>query len=162
MPTTPKQPAFADQTYAGVGAPISSAPTLVQMQTAIETRLKTISGLRTSPYISEQVNPPMAVVGVPDIPSYHKAFHHGLQELDFTVILCISKASDRFGQLNLGEYADIAGDLSIHAAIEADKTLGGIVDDAICASFRRLSSEEVGAIGYYGGEFIIRVLAKGN
>lgn len=35
-----------------------AAPTIAQIMSGIETQLKTISGLRTSAYVADQVNPP--------------------------------------------------------------------------------------------------------
>ena len=154
-------PDYAGTTFAGLAAPVSAAPTLVQIMTAIQTALDSIAVLRTTPYIPEQVNPPQAVVGVPPIPEYHKAFKHGMMELDFTILLIVSKAYDRVGQTALGEFADFTGTNSIHAAIEADQTLGGVVNDCFVVGFRPTPIQEVGALSYYGGEFTVRVLAKG-
>ena len=129
--------------------------------TGIENQLKNISGLRTSQYMTEQISPPEAVIGVPDIPSYHESFGHGHLSIHPTVTILVSKAYSRTAEVALAGYADIAGTNSIHAAIEADKTLGGVVDDCIVVSFRRLSVEEVGLIGYVGGLFELKVIAKG-
>jgi hypothetical protein len=132
----------------------------------IETRLKTIQvngqNMRTAPYLPDQVNPPMAVVGVPPIPRYHGTFTHGKFELDVPVIVLVSKVVDRIDQATLAAFADIDGTLSVHKAIEGDRTLGGAVDDCIVVSFRPLGNEEVGAIGYYGGEFTLHVVAAGS
>lgn len=142
-----------------------AAATLLQIMTGIETRLKTIQvggqNMRTAPYLAEQVNPPVALVSVPPIPNYHGAFAHGKFFLDVTVTVLVSKASDRIDQPLLATFADISGTNSVHAAIEGDRTLGGIADDCIVASFRPLGNQEVGAIGYYGGEFTLHVKVSG-
>jgi len=158
MTKTQVTPDFAGTTFAGLAAPVSGAARIVQIRAVIQDALDNIPGLRTSPYIPEQVNPPEAVVGVPPI-DYHKAFKHGLLDLDFTVLLLISKAYDRVGQTALGEFADIAGTNSIHAAIEAASSdeVGMTV-----VSFRPITAGQiVGALEYYGGEFTVKVLAKG-
>lgn len=41
------------------------APTIEQVMLGIEARLDTITGLRTSEYSADQINPPQAIVGVP-------------------------------------------------------------------------------------------------
>lgn len=129
--------------------------------TAVETRLKTIAVLNTAPFVPDQVNPPQAVVGVPPINQYHGAFAHGKFMLEIPVTVLVSRAYDAIGQPALAAFADIAGTNSIHAAIEADRTLGGAVDDCIVFSFRPLGNDEVGVLGYYGGEFILRISATG-
>jgi len=138
-----------------------TAANLTGIMQAIGTRLSTISGLRVTAYVSDQVNPPAAVVGVPPIPQYHGTFAHGKFQLEIPVTVLVSKVVDRIDQPALAAFADISGTNSIHAAIEADKTLGGTVDNCIVASFRPLGLDEVGALGYYGGEFVLRIIASG-
>lgn len=138
-----------------------AAPTIVQVLAGIEVQLQTIPGLRTSQAVPEQASPPEAFVGVPDIPSYHQSFAHGHFLLHPTITILVSKAYSRTAEIMLAGYADIAGTNSIHAAIEKDLTLGGIVDNCIVESFRRTSGEEIGVIGYVAGVFQLKVIAKG-
>lgn len=130
--------------------------------TAIETRLKTISGLRTASYVPDQVNPPQAVVDFPGDIDYHKTFIHGKFEFEPTVIVLISKTVDRVGVSSLSDFASPTGTNSIHAAIETDPTLGGIVDYCNVLHFRRLNQEEVAGLGYFGGVFTLQVAASGS
>ena len=138
------------------------APTIAEVMQAIETRLKTINGLRTDDIQSDQINPPQAIVGVPPIPSYHATMGNGRFLLEPTVTVLVSANVDRVGQLALAGYANPTGPTSIKAAIEDDRTLGGVVDDCIVTEFRPLGMEEVGQIGFYGGEFTLRVIASGS
>lgn len=138
-----------------------AAPTIEQIMLGIETRLKTITGLRVAEYVADQINPPAAVVGVPEIDSYHATMGRGRFTLEPTVTVFTSAALDRVGQLKLASYANPTGANSVVAAIEGDKTLGGVVEDCIVVSFRPLGMEEVGVIGYYGGEFTLRTIASG-
>lgn len=137
------------------------APTIEQVMLGIETRLKTISGLRVSEYVADQINPPAALVGVPEISSYHATMGRGRFTIEPTVTVLTSAAYDRAGQLKLAGYANPTGSSSVVVAIEGDKTLGGVVDDCIVVDFRPLGMEEVGLIGYYGGVFTLRVIASG-
>lgn len=138
------------------------APTILDVMTGIEARLDTISGLRVSDFTPDQINPPQALVGVPPISQYHAAMSHGIFRLQPTVTLFTSAAYDRTGQRALAAYADPTGAQSIHAAIEGDKTLGGIVDYCIVVSFEVLGLQEVGLVGYYGGRFQLQVVAEGD
>lgn len=139
-----------------------AAPTIEQIMLGIEARLATISGLRTSEIDPDQINPPVAIVGVPEIPRYHGTMGMGRFEIDPTVTVLVSATLDRVGQLQLAGYANPTGATSIRAAIEADKTLGGVVDDCFVISFRPLGRTEVGALGYYGGIFALRAIAVGT
>lgn len=137
------------------------APTILQIMTGIEERLATIDGLRTAAYVADQINPPQAVIGVPPIPSYRLTMKRGLFQLEPQVFILVSAALDRIGQAALAGFANVTGPTSIPAAIEGDRTLGGIVDDCVVDSFRPLGWEEVGLIGYFGGVFGLRVIASG-
>ncbi|TDE40501.1 hypothetical protein E1295_31880 [Nonomuraea mesophila] len=137
------------------------APTIAAIMQGIETRLETIAGLRVSSYVADQINPPQAFVGVPEIPDYHATMRRARITVEPTVTVLVSAALDRVGQMKLAEFANPDGALSVVAAIEGDRKLGGVVDDCIVASFRPLGLEEVGLIGYYGGVFALRVAARG-
>lgn len=138
-----------------------AAPTIEQVMLGIETRLKTITGLRVAEYKPDQINPPQAIVGVPPIPEYRTTMGRGVFTVEPTVTVLVSAAYDRTGQLKLASYANVSGPSSIPAAIEADRKLGGVVDECWVLSFEPLGMEDVGIIGYYGGIFQLRAVAKG-
>lgn len=138
-----------------------TAPTILSVMQGIETRLATISGLRTAYYIADQVNPPMAVVGVPEIDNYRISFKRGSFTLRPQVYILVGASYDRAGQMNLAGFVDPTGPSSIPAAIEGDRTLGGVVSDCVVQSYRPLGWEEVGVVGYYGGVFDLLVVAPG-
>ena len=138
-----------------------AAPTIQQVMDGIGTRLATIAGLRVAAYVPDQVNPPQAVVDFPGVIDYHAAFAHGIFRFDPTVTILVSQSIDRVGNKALGNYASPTGTNSIHAAIEGDRSLGGVVDDCFVVDFRRMTQEEFNGLGYYGGVFTLRVLAKG-
>lgn len=139
-----------------------TAPTIQQVLAGIETRLDTISGLRTDAFIASQVNPPAALVGVPPISNYRATMRRGRFQLEPVVYVFVSATLDRIGQQLLGSFADVTGDNSIPLAIEGDRTLGGVVEDCVVNSFRTLGMDEVGQIGYYGGVFDLLVIARGT
>lgn len=138
-----------------------AAPTILQIMQGIETNLQTISGLRTAYYVADQINPPQAVVGVPAIENYRMTFGRAKFQIEPQVFILVSATLDSVGQAALAGYANPTGATSIPAAIESDRTLGGIVEDCVVDSFRPLGMEEVGSIGYYGGVFDLRVISPG-
>ena len=131
--------------------------TVLDVMDAMEARLSTISGLRVSDVSPGQVNPPQAIVGTPNV-DYHSV-HSGGDEHDFQVVLLTSAALDRVGQRLLAEFAASSGPRSVRATLEADRTLGGVVQDLRVSRFRVLGRREVGLIGYFGGAFTVEVLA---
>jgi hypothetical protein len=128
----------------------------------LEARLNTIPGLRVSDIKPGQINPPFAVVGVPDIPDYYVAMKRGAMSISPTITVLVSSTVDRIGQHTLANYADPVGDLSIVAAVMTDPTLGGACDDCIVTSFRPLGIDEVGVIQYFGGIFTLTVTGSGK
>jgi hypothetical protein len=139
-----------------------AAVTLADLMAGLETRLRSIDGLRVDDISPGQVNPPQAVVGVPAIPSYWTSFGRGSWRPNPTITVFTSAAFDRPGQLALASYADVTGTNSIPLAIEADRTLGlGAGVDCIVTDFRPLGLEEVNQLGYFGGVFTLQVIARG-
>ena len=138
-----------------------TATTIVGLMTGIEDALRTISGLRVAAYVADQINPPQAIVGVPPIPDYRTTFGRGIWRMEPTVTVLVSATLDRPGQLALASYADVTGDNSIPAALEADTTLNTAVCSCTVKSFRPLGLEQVGLLKYYGGVFTLAAIAKG-
>lgn len=98
------------------------------MRQAIAANLATISGLRVSYFIPDNPNPPIAVVTPPSI-KYEQSFGRGLNQYSFQVALLATRADERTGQDLIDSYCEPTGSMSVRAAIESDRTLGGLVDD---------------------------------
>lgn len=106
-----------------------STPTVSEIAAAIQTRLETITGLRTAPFLADSISPPVALVAIEDV-EYHGAFAGGDVVHTFTVYVIVGRASDRAGILAMEGYMSQAGATSIRGAIEADPTLAGVVGSA--------------------------------
>jgi hypothetical protein len=141
-----------------------AAPTLQQIMEALETACATISGLRHSAIVNGQISPPHLMVGVPPVEDYHGTMASGYLLTEFPITIFTSSAVDRVGQLLLAEFANPTGARSIKAAVELDKTLGGVVDDCYVTSFRPLGLVNVGApdAQYLAGTFQVKIIAKGR
>lgn len=138
------------------------AVSLIQVMEGVAVRLATIEGLRVSFYTPDQINPPAAAVGMPEVVDYHSAMARGLVELAMGVQLFVTSADDRSGQIALAAYGDPAGSRSVMRAVEGDRRLGGLVSDCIVASFRPFGRQDVGAVPMYVGEFSLRIYAPGK
>lgn len=137
-------------------------PTIESITNGIVTRLQTVSGLRTNnvrPLAIQAM--PIAFVGPPLSIQYHGTMGHGKVPMDFTVTVVVSKTIDRVGQVPLMGFMDLSGATSIHAAIEADRTLGGKVDDCVVDDATFDEAIDIGGVEYYGAVFSLRVVAPG-
>lgn len=136
--------------------------TLIDVLKALRTTLTAVDGLTVSLAQTGDINPPMAILGVPTVTDYRKAFAGMRLNVEPTITILTSAAFDEIGTLRLAEYAGASGPRSIVAAIDANPTLGGVVERARVIDFRPLGMEEYGALGYYGGTFTVNVMARGE
>ena len=107
--------------------------TISQVAAGLSTRLATISGLRTFSSQPEQIAPP---VGYPVLNSvtYHRAFQDGVVSTSWSIIVIVGRYTDARAHVALDDFLSGTGSSSIRAAIEGDKTLGGLVQTTIVAS----------------------------
>ena len=98
-----------------------------QVRDGLKTRLETITGLRAYDLIPDTVTPPAAVVGQLDF-TFDIDNARGLDQAQVDVLVIVQRFSERSGQNLLDLYLSGSGASSIKAAIEGDRTLGGVVN----------------------------------
>lgn len=136
--------------------------TLWELMEAVATRLETVPLLRANGFSPSAINPPTAIVPVPPVPSYRAAMNRGTVLIeDWPITILTSSQVDRVGQQLLAEYLSWTGASSVITALEGEPTLGGVVSDLIVQSARPLGMEEVGIIGYFGGEIRLKLTLPG-
>lgn len=113
--------------------------TVNQVATGLATSLGTISGLRTYTYQPEQVNPPVAFPRLERV-AYHKAFGGGDVVMDWTITVIVGRYTDRTAHSLLDSYLSYSGASSVRAAIEADRTLGGVCKTLIMSDSASISA----------------------
>ena len=134
-------------------------PTLSELRTGLATNLATISGLRTSATIPDQVTPPIAVV-MPNTITYDTSFSRpGGDEYEFIVMVIVGRVDERTAQNRLDAYCSGSGASSVKLAIEKDKTLGGQAFDCRVTTLRNYNQVTVGDTTYLSGEFVVQVYA---
>jgi hypothetical protein len=131
---------------------------ITDIRSGLATRLATITGLRTGATIPDNVNPPYAIIS-PNGVQYHRAFNNALSTFNFTVMVVVGRVSERTSQNSLDAYCSPSGSSSIRVAIEADKTLGGVVFDTIVTGMRNYGSVTIADNTYLAAEFDIAVQA---
>lgn len=135
--------------------------TVTQIATAIAAPLTT-AGIRTVPYLPDLFTPPVALVGIDDV-NYHDAFGVPPPSMyKFTLFLVVSRVDDRTAIGALEGYMSTTGTTSIIATLEADPTLGGVVDNTIVRKGGPTRALTIGTSGvvYATVEFTVEVYAR--
>lgn len=132
--------------------------TLADLRSGLGTNLATISGLRVSEDLPEQINPPMAVVGLQSI-EYDQSFQRGLVVYRFQIPLLAARASDRRAQITLDNFMSTTGSSSVKVAVESDKTLGGAAFDVRVTEMGSIGTIELESNMYLAAEFVVEVYA---
>jgi hypothetical protein len=130
--------------------------TVTQVTDGLKARLATISGLRAYSYQPDQLNPPF---GFPVLNSvtYHRAFNGGDVVLNYAIVVVVGRYTDRTADALLDGYLSYSGASSIRAAIEADKTLGGICSTLIVQSSADVTSLSAGDAEFLEIRFLVEV-----
>lgn len=129
-----------------------------ELRTGIATNLGTIKGLRTSPEIPDNPNPPIAIVRPVSI-DYNQAYAKGLTKYSFAVIAIVGRADERTAQRSLDAYCSSTGSSSIKEAVESDKTLGGKAYDCRVTEMRNYTPITLNEGTYLAAEFAVDVFA---
>jgi hypothetical protein len=130
-----------------------------ELRSGIATNLSTISGLRVTDTIPDQINPPQAILSLSSV-NFQQAMKRGLTLYTFTLTVLVARQSERSGQAKLDTYVQSTGANSIRNAVEIDRTLGGVAFDCTCSQVTSYGVTSIGEINYISGEFEILVYAS--
>ena len=131
--------------------------TIAQVRQALSDAVDTITGLRSAPYVPDQINPPQAVVWDTGV-DYDVVMGRGADEYNFTVRVYVNRTAETAAQKLLDTLREPSGATSLKTVVEADAGLAAVVD---YARVRRASPVElvtVGAVDYLSVEFEIEVV----
>lgn len=93
---------------------------LADVAEEIRTTLGGITGLRTPPWGVEQVQPPAAIVTLPDRIDFDATYGRGKDHYpDMSVVVLVAKPEDRASLRRIAAYADGSGAKSVKAVLEA-------------------------------------------
>jgi hypothetical protein len=127
---------------------------VAELRKGIAVNLSTIAGLRTAAKVPDDPKPPVAIV-LPQSVNYDQTFQRGMTTYNFSVLLLVSRVSERTGQDALDSWVSSTGSQSIKLAIESDKTLGGKAFDVRVSEVRNYGEVSAGDVNYFSAEFII-------
>ncbi len=124
----------------------------------LKTRLQTITGLRASDTIPEQINPPIAIVSVGNI-DYSRSFSGtGLTAFNFVVTVFVSRPSTRTGQNLLDDYMEPTGATSVKVALEAVPGLSGASQDVYVSGVNNVGNVTLeDGVTYLTADFAVLV-----
>jgi hypothetical protein len=122
--------------------------TISQVGAGLKTRLETITGLRAFSYQPEQLNPPTAFPVLSSV-NYHRAFSGGDVETYWQIRVIVGRWTDRTAHALLDDFLSFDGAKSIRAAVEGDKTLGGV-----CQTLVLSSGADITSLSQEGAEFL--------
>ena len=120
--------------------------------------MATIPNLRVREFIPALITPPMAVVNPSNI-EYDLNAQRGLTRFVFTVSVFVVKADDRSAQKRIDPFVGVSGTQSVKAALEADRTLGGVVDTLRVQSVSNYSASDANDVDYLAVDFEVEVYA---
>ena len=134
------------------------AATLQQQADGLQAALATITGLRVFDHVPDNWATPCAFV-VPDTIEYWNAFSGGDATHNWTATVVVGRQSDRSSQRQLFEYMSYSGTNSVRAAIETDRTLGGVVQSLLVARAENVRMVTQGDQYYLAVDFAVRIHA---
>ncbi len=132
--------------------------TVTEIKQGIATALATIPGLRSYAVQPDNLNPPFAWPML-DTVTYNGAMRGGLITHIYTVTVVVGRAAERTAQNALDGYVSYDSATSIRAALEADRTLGGVVQNLLVESANNISTTEGNDTTYLMVDFRVVVYA---
>lgn len=131
---------------------------IASMRAGLASNLATISGLRTSPELIDNPNPPVALVSLDGV-DYDLAMLQGLTQYNFVITLIVGRAAEREMQRKLDSYMQNDGASSVKLAVESDRTLAGSAQDLRVTSVGSIGSITINDQTYLAAEFTVTVYA---
>ena len=126
---------------------------LVAIREGIQTRLKTIRGLKVYDRPPESLGELPAAFVLPISGDYDTEFGDGIR-YDFEITLIVSRAADiARAQSEVDPYIDRSGDKSVYAAIDGDVTLDGNADTCRVTRFKDYGGLTYAGTVYLGVKF---------
>jgi hypothetical protein len=131
---------------------------LSEIRQGMAEAMSAIPNLRVRDFMPSLVTPPMAVIQPQQI-EYDLNAQRGVNRYTFTVTVFVVKADDRSAQLRVDPFVSTSGPSSVKAAIEKDRTLGGVIDTCRVVSVSNYSSQDANDVLYLAVDFEVEVYA---
>jgi hypothetical protein len=131
---------------------------LADVRAGLATRLSTITGLMVYTTVTPTPQIPCAFIR-PTSHEYDLSMANGqdIQRYDVTLLAATAGTPWDVSQNLVDAYLSRSGSLSIKAAIEADRTLGGAAHTVRVVSWQDYGTLAFGAVEYFGVRFVVEV-----
>lgn len=133
--------------------------TLEEVREALAADITSITGLRCSPYLMDQANPPMGMLDIegPEQVTFSTA---GAQRYTFTLLVFDQRASEKAAQQRVDELRDPFHERSLKRAIDDGSSLNALsgLDYPNVGAPTALTPVQVGTVQYLACEFPIEIV----
>jgi hypothetical protein len=130
---------------------------VTEIKTGISNALATIPGLRAYAQQPDNINAPFAWPMLDSI-TYNGAMRGGLVTHIFVSVV-VGRSAERTAQTALDGYLSYEGTTSVRAALEADRSLGGVVQNLLVESASNISTMDGNDATYLMVDFRVVVYA---
>ena len=121
---------------------------------------RNVPALRAYPTVPDSFVTPAAMVFGPERIRYDSTMARGSDEYRLILRVYVGRVDEKGAQDKLDAYISGQGSQSIKLAIEADASLGGVVDFARVEEARNYGPYQSGQSSYLGVEFVVFVIAR--
>ena len=130
---------------------------LSDVRAALAAAVDNVPGLRATGSMAGEISPPVAVVVPARGPfiTYGETMEAGVADYELEVILLVSYADERSGQLLLDGYLSATGPNSVRAAVAADPSLGQVVDYAVVTVAQDYGLIDWAGVQYLGARLLV-------
>lgn len=132
--------------------------TVAQVREAIADACETITGLRASAFVPDQISPgsALAVVARASI-EYDLTFGRGRDVWNYTVVVYAARSDERSAQAFIDTLCEPSGAGSLKTVLETDAALAALVDYAHVKRASELTVVTIGAVDYLACSFDVEV-----
>lgn len=133
--------------------------TIATIRDALSDAVATVTGIsRATPYITDQVSPPHAVVMLQEV-DYDLVFGRNGDTYNFSVAVYADRASEKQAQILFDTLRDPSGATSLKTVVEANAALAAVVDYARVRTASPIQAANVAGTDYLVVEFTVEVVA---
>ncbi|HEY9416822.1 MAG TPA: hypothetical protein VIQ30_18860 [Pseudonocardia sp.] len=122
-------------------------------------RLEAIEGLRVADHPVDAINPPHAIVALPEI-TFDLTYGRGCDRYRLPVVVAVGKASDRASVKKLAGYVKGSGATSVKQALE-DETTPYVAFDTLRVESVDFDVIAWGAVEYLTAAFTLDIVGSG-
>jgi hypothetical protein len=127
------------------------------VMTEVATRLDTIVGLRVVDHPVDEIQPPTAIVSLPQI-TFDQTYGRGSDRYALPVVLAVGKVSDRASRNNLAPYVAGSGAKSVKAVLEG---FTAVSFDAVRVQGVEFDVISWGTVEYLTATFLLDIMGSG-